>query len=72
MSKGYYEVLIRPKSKVGFDGATTPKLFPRTGEGLLSGKAYVSAREKWLWLPDGQLPEQAPRSPLLRLLENNS
>jgi hypothetical protein len=35
LSKGYYEVPIRPKGKVGFELVTTPKPVSYTGEGLL-------------------------------------
>jgi hypothetical protein len=35
LSKGYYEVPIRPKRKVDFEVGTTPKPVFRTGEGLL-------------------------------------
>jgi hypothetical protein len=34
LSKGYYEVPIRPKSKVGFENRTISKPVSRTGEGL--------------------------------------
>jgi hypothetical protein len=38
LSKGYYEVPTRPKSKVDSDVVTTPMLVASIGEGLLLKK----------------------------------
>jgi hypothetical protein len=42
LSKGYYEVLTRPKSKVDFEVGTEPKLVSRNGEGLLLQEGATS------------------------------
>ncbi|OGP50170.1 MAG: hypothetical protein A2Y79_07625 [Deltaproteobacteria bacterium RBG_13_43_22] len=58
--KGNYEFPIRPKGKVDFDTAITPKPVSCSGEDLLEMKGSSLGPVIRFWLANGQLQKQDP------------